>query len=76
VFLHLDLDILDPGDLPVGFPAPHGLTPEALGAVLAELAGAAELIGCEVTSFDAPADAAERERLVGLVAGLLAPLLP
>ena len=50
VFLHLDLDILDPAVLPAAFPAPGGLTLDALADVLAELAGAADLVGAEITS--------------------------
>jgi arginase family enzyme len=68
VFLHLDFDILDPGVMPAAVPAPNGLTAEALTAVLAELAAAAELVGAELTAFDAPADPGERERLADLLA--------
>ena len=50
VFLHLDLDILDPAVLPAAFPAPGGLTLDALADVLAELAGTADLVGAEITS--------------------------
>ena len=57
-------------------PAPHGLTAEALRAVLAELAGAAQLIGVELTAFEAPDDPRESERLAGLIAATVEPLLP
>jgi arginase len=75
VFLHLDLDILDPEVMAAAVPAPGGLAAEALGAVLAELAEAAELVGVELTAFEAPADEHERERLAALIAGVVAPVV-
>ena len=68
LFLHLDLDVLDPAEMPFSFPAAHGLTLPALHAVLAELASAAEVVGVEVTSIAAPDQA-------GRLAELLAPVL-
>ena len=76
VYVHLDLDVLDPGLFPAQFPAPHGLSDTGLRTLLAELAGSARIAGVEVTAFDAPADDGEREGLTGLVAGIVAPLLP
>jgi arginase family enzyme len=70
VFLHLDLDVLDPAELPATFPAPGGLTLEALRAVLAELAAAAEVIGVEITSASDPDAAA---RLAAALDPVLAP---
>jgi arginase len=75
VFLHLDFDILDPELMPAAVPAPGGLRPEALSAVLAELAGAAELIGVELTAFEAPEDPDECERLTTLLAGVVGHVL-
>jgi arginase len=76
VFVHLDLDILDPEVMPAGVPAPGGLSAAELRALLAELAGAAELIGVELTAFEAPEDADERDRLAALIADAVAPLVP
>ena len=76
VFLHLDLDILDPAVMAAAVPAPGGLSATQLRALLAQLAAAAELIGVELTAFEAPADAAERERLAAVLADAVAPLLP
>ena len=76
VFLHLDLDILDPSVMPAGVPAPGGLSADELRALLADLAGAAELIGVEITAFEAPEDPAERERLARLLAGVVEPVVP
>ena len=55
--------------MPAAVPAPGGLSAAELRALLAGLAGAAELIGVEVTAFEAPEDAAERERLAAQIAG-------
>ena len=50
VFVHLDLDVLDPSALPATFPAPGGWSFERLAQVLAAVADGGELIGAEVTS--------------------------
>jgi arginase family enzyme len=76
VFVHLDLDILDPEVLPAGVPAPGGLSAEALRTVLTELTAAAtELVGVEITAFEAPEDPGERERLTRMLGGVVEPLL-
>jgi arginase family enzyme len=75
VFLHLDFDILDPEVMPAAFPGPNGLTADALAALLAELTGAAELVGAELAAFEAPADPAGRERIADLLAEVVQPLL-
>jgi arginase len=69
VFVHLDLDVLDPAVLPAQFPAPGGLSDGGLRTLLAEVAGAADVIGCEITALAAP-DRARR------VATIVDPLLP
>jgi arginase len=75
VFLHLDLDILDPSVMAAGVPAPGGLSADELRALLSDLAGAAELIGVEITAFEAPDDPGERDRLAARIAGAVEPLL-
>ncbi len=49
VFIHLDLDILDPEVLPADFPADGGLDFEQLHRLLDLVCGAADLVGIEVT---------------------------
>ena len=49
VFIHLDLDILDPDVLPSDFPAAGGLDFEQLHRLLDLVCGAAELVGIEIT---------------------------
>lgn len=50
VFLHLDLDVLDPTELPAAFPAPDGWSFAELEDALAALAGGSDVIGMEITS--------------------------
>jgi arginase len=58
VFVHVDFDVLDPSEMPFSFPAPGGLSLGELRALLAELAGAAEIAGIELASIAAPNSAA------------------
>jgi arginase len=69
VFVHLDLDVLDPSILPAQFPAPGGLSDGGLRTLLGEVAASADLVGCEITAFAAP-DRARR------VATIVEPLVP
>jgi arginase family enzyme len=68
VFVHLDLDVLDPAVLPSPFPAPGGLSDGGLRTLLAEVAGACELLGCEITGFHDPS-------LTELIATVVDPLV-
>lgn len=76
VYVHLDLDVLDPEVLPSQFAVPHGLSDSGLRTLLSDVAGACELIGVEVTAFEAPEDAGERARRTDLVASIVRSLLP
>jgi arginase len=68
VYVHLDLDVLDPDVLPSQFPAPRGMSANGLGTLLTGLAGAAQVVGVEITALEA-ADHA------GLVGSIVEPLL-
>jgi arginase family enzyme len=68
VFVHLDLDVLDPSEMPFSFPAHGGMSMDALRALLADLARATDVVGLEVTSMAAPSSA-------GRLAEALAPLV-
>jgi arginase family enzyme len=68
VFVHLDLDVLDPGILPSPFPAPGGLSDGGLRTLLAEIAAACSIVGCEIAGFHDPA-------LTELVATVVDPLV-
>jgi len=67
VFVHVDLDVLDPADMPARFPVAGGASPEEVRALLDELARSCSVVGAEVTSI-APAHAT-------LAREVLAPLL-
>jgi arginase len=69
VFVHLDLDVVDPTILPALFPAPGGLSDGGLRTLLAEVSEAVDLVGAEITGLLAP-DRARR------VATMVEPLLP
>ncbi|MEA2179680.1 MAG: arginase [Solirubrobacteraceae bacterium] len=56
VYLHVDLDVLDPGAMPARFPVRDGASPERLRSLLADVAGTCTVLGAEVTSI-APAHA-------------------
>ncbi len=50
VFVHLDLDVLDPEDLPAAYPVADGLSPRALRKFLAEVMATCAVVGAEITS--------------------------
>ncbi len=75
VYVHLDLDVLDPSVLPAQFPVPGGLSDGGLRLLLAELAERADLVGVEVTAFEAPADETSAAGLAELIASVMEPLL-
>ncbi len=69
VFVHLDLDVLDPSVVEgFAFPAPGGFSGGGLARLLAEVADVAEVIGVEVTGCPG-------EEAAATAAGILAPLL-
>jgi arginase family enzyme len=70
VYVHLDLDVLDPDVLPSQFPAPGGLSASGLQELLGELAAGATIVGLEVTAFEEPDDGR-----VELVADIISPVL-
>jgi arginase len=70
LFVHLDLDVLDPSVMPgLHWPAEGGLSDGGLRTLLAEVAEAADVVGVEITDFPAPA-------LARRVATIVEPLLP
>ena len=56
IFVHLDLDVLDPEDFPAAVPAPNGLHPDKLYDLMDSVLEDSELIGLEVTNFAVPDD--------------------
>ena len=75
VYVHLDLDVLDPTSFPALFPAAGGLEPDKLYDLLEAVAGECELVGLEVTAFEAPEDPLERAAAASTALGAIEPLL-
>ena len=74
LFVHLDCDVLRNDVLPAAFPAPGGLQPAELGAVLrAAGESCSALVGLEVTAFSPPP--AQRAELAATVAACIDDLL-
>jgi arginase len=67
VYVHLDVDGLDPSQITVQYPVPGGLAVDEVRTVLADLVAAGRLVGIEVTAVEDPGSA-------GLVAGILEPV--
>ena len=75
VYVHLDLDVIDPEQFPAQFPAPGGLAPDKLYDLLEAVADECEVIGFEVTAFEAPDDELERQDAAATAVRVLEPLL-
>lgn len=50
VFVHIDLDVLDPRAFPARFPVPGGLTPSSLRAFLDAVVGVCTIVGVQITA--------------------------
>ena len=68
VYLHLDLDVLDPTVMPAEYPADGGLSTEKLYDLLDAVADACEVVGIEITCL-------ERPELAPMVGEAVAPVL-
>ena len=75
VYIHLDLDVLDPAIFPAREPAPGGLAPEKLFDLLEAVVADSELVGIEVTTFEAPEDEEDRQEACAIVMRVLEPVL-
>src|SRR5215211_952758 len=75
VYVHLDLDVIDPAIFPAQFPAPGGLPPEKLFDLLEAVTEDCELVGLEVTAFEAPQDEDAVADAAALALHVLEPLL-
>jgi arginase len=79
VYVHLDVDVLDPKTMPVSNPvkAAGGFDDGKLLDLLEALAESCEVIGVEVTGFEARPEEPEQTALAAeVIAGVLDPLLP
>ena len=75
VFVHLDLDVLDPEHFPAAVPAPGGLHPDKLYDLIESVLEDCELVGLEVTAFEAPDHEEERIAATETAMHVLEPFL-
>lgn len=69
VWLHLDVDVIDPLQMSaVVFPAPHGAPAASVADLITQLASVADVRGFEVCGYDPRQD--ERHKLTRLISGL------
>ena len=75
VYVHVDLDVLDPAAYPAWMPAASGLGPHKLYDLLEAVASECEVVGVEAVPTAAPADEAEAEEAVEVAVEALDPLV-
>jgi arginase family enzyme len=76
VYVHLDVDVLDPELVETPTPSPGGLPAEKLYDLLDAVADSCEVIGIEVTALAANTDEQTTAAAATLVATALSPVLP
>jgi arginase/N-omega-hydroxy-L-arginine amidinohydrolase len=74
VWLHVDTDVVDPLYLPAEYRVGGGLHPAALRSLLRELVRVSELVGFELTEFEAPSNPGRRARAVQTVIRMIEPV--
>jgi arginase family enzyme len=75
VFVHVDLDVIDPEHFPAEVPAPGGLTPDKLFDLAEAVVEDCELVGLEVTGFEAPDDPGEHAAAAETAMKVIEPFL-
>jgi arginase family enzyme len=76
VWLHIDTDVVDPLYLPAEYRIEGGLHPAVLRGLLRELARTNELVGFELTEFEAPSNPRRRARAIQTVIRMIEPVFP
>ena len=73
VWLHVDVDVVDPSEMKaVVFPAPGGVPMRSLGELIAQLTSVADIRGFEICGYDPKQD--ETHKLPSAISGLFASL--
>ena len=75
MYVHLDLDVLDPDDVPGPVPGARRAAARQALDVFEAVAADCELVGLEITAFFAPEDELERQADASVVLGAIEPLL-
>ena len=75
VFVHFDTDVIDPEHFPAAVPAPGGLHPDKLYDLFDSVLEDSELLGIEITNFDAPDDEEARAIATETAMHVLEPVL-
>jgi arginase family enzyme len=75
VYVHVDLDVIDPEHFPAQFPAAGGLHPEKLYDLAEAVSDDSEIVGLEVTAFEAPEDPVEHAAAAETAMRVLDPFL-
>lgn len=75
VWIHVDLDVLEPGHVPTFYPVNGGLSPDQLRDILQSLP-LQHVVGLELVEFEAPDDKESCDAALAVMTGIVAPLLP
>jgi arginase/N-omega-hydroxy-L-arginine amidinohydrolase len=75
IIIHIDTDVIDPAYLPAEYRIANGIRPSALHRILRSLAAENEIVGFELTEFEAPQDPVLRARAVTRIIRMIGPAL-
>lgn len=74
VYVHIDLDVLDPSQVPLEYRVPGGMNRDELRRLLTIVTKEATVVGCEVGEFEMPDDHEEALRMARLIVDMLEPV--
>ena len=75
VYMHIDVDVLDPSAFPVEYEVPGGLSRRLLRELLEEVVAVSQLVGFEVMEFEAPGDPRDLATATAAALEFLEPLV-
>jgi arginase family enzyme len=75
VWLHIDMDVIDPLYLPAEYRVAHGLRPSAVHALVRDLVHTSEIVGFELAEFESPQDPVRSARAVRTIMRMIEPVL-
>jgi arginase len=74
VWLHIDTDVVDPLYLPAEYQVDRGIHPVLLRELMSEIVRTSELVGFEMTEFEAPSHVILRARAVDAIMTMIEPV--